>query len=89
MCITGAIFCLLQYIGIATALRTGNIQLYREEMAKFRVHFMRIGVFLLLEKLQPLIMRRLFKRMYGGLRVCLRCSALHLTHAFLPVFTPY
>ena len=53
----------LQYVGIAEALRSGNIEQYRREMTRHRVRLMRAGVYLLLEKLQPLIMRRLFKRM--------------------------
>jgi hypothetical protein len=60
----------LQYIGIVASLRSGNIQLFREQMAVHRRRFMVSGVYLLLERVQPLVLRRLFKRMCVEARYC-------------------
>jgi hypothetical protein len=48
-------------------MRSGSVRLFEQELLAHRRRFMQSGVYLLLEKLQPAVVRRLFKRVYERL----------------------
>jgi hypothetical protein len=57
-----------QYAGIVSALRSGNVKQFRDEMELHRVKLLRSDVFLILEQMEPVVLKRLFKRVYVLLR---------------------
>lgn len=53
---------LSEFSGIATAMRTGNVQLLNKGLADHETFFIKTGVYLLLEKLRSITLRTLFKK---------------------------
>lgn len=53
---------LTQFSPLVEAVVTGNLQLYKQNSNDHRNFFIRAGIFLLVEKLLPLVYRTLFKR---------------------------
>ena len=53
----------VQYVGIVDSLRSGNLKQFRDSIETHRVKLLRDGVFLLVEQLEPYVLRRFFKRM--------------------------
>ena len=60
---------------LADAIRTGNVKLWAQGMSSYRKYFIQCGMFLLLQKLEPLVHRALFKRtcaFVGGTKIPLK-----------------
>lgn len=55
----------VQYAGIVDALRTGDVKKFREELEVHRAKLLKLGVYLIIEQLEPIVLKRLFKRVYG------------------------
>ncbi|KAF0684967.1 Aste57867_23090 [Aphanomyces stellatus] len=53
-----------EYVGIATSIQQGNISEFNNSMSKFEDQFVQEGVYLLMEKLRPIVMRNLLKKVY-------------------------
>ncbi|KDO19762.1 hypothetical protein SPRG_15096 [Saprolegnia parasitica CBS 223.65] len=57
-------YALDEYKGIAESIRVGNVYLFNQSMAQYQDKFIQRGVYLLMEKLKPFVMRNLFKKVY-------------------------
>ncbi|XP_065177712.1 PCI domain-containing protein 2-like [Sycon ciliatum] len=57
-------YSLVQFMDIVTAVRQGNLLLLNSALAKHQEFFIRMGVYLILEKLKIIIYRNLFKKVY-------------------------
>ncbi|OQR85578.1 hypothetical protein ACHHYP_11671 [Achlya hypogyna] len=64
---------LTEYEGIADAIRQGNVFQFNQSLERYQDKFIQQGVYLLMEKLKPIVMRNLFKKVY-----LLRDSSNHL-----------
>ncbi|KJE94252.1 hypothetical protein CAOG_04921 [Capsaspora owczarzaki ATCC 30864] len=56
---------LAQFVDIVTAVRQGNIRLLNSALATHQAFFIKRGIYLVLEKLQLLCMRTLFKKVHA------------------------
>eukprot|EP00344_Euplotes_crassus_P007624 CAMPEP_0197012906 /NCGR_PEP_ID=MMETSP1380-20130617/64304_1 /TAXON_ID=5936 /ORGANISM="Euplotes crassus, Strain CT5" /LENGTH=264 /DNA_ID=CAMNT_0042436763 /DNA_START=332 /DNA_END=1126 /DNA_ORIENTATION=+ len=52
------------YIQISKACQEGSLGMFEAEMAKYENKFLKIGIFLFMEKLKNIVLRNLFKKAY-------------------------
>ena len=86
VCVTVRVRVCVQYTGLIQAVHCGDVQSYRAELRRHRTAFVRAGVYLLLEKLEPVVLRKLFKRVYvrcAGDQAVVHSVAMNLVYAGL------
>ena len=58
-------FGLMQFDGICTAIRTGNVRLFSHHMMESSADFLKMGTYLLMMKLKFMVYRTLCQGVYG------------------------
>jgi len=52
------------FVELSRALKIGNLKMFDAAIEKYRILFIKTGIYLLLEKLRMLVYRNLFRKMY-------------------------